>query len=524
MKQIKNIFAVVLLAAFALSCEQEVDHSYSRFETTMEITASAEEVVLNEATPDDIALSVTWTPAKDYGDDFIMSYEYEWNLYESTVSARSEYEDMGIFIREYTHEQLQNMMINDFAFKTSSWGTMQFTVVSEYEGPYIVLPEQARVEVKVKTYGPKQFAADTVYMAGTAAGDTPIMLVSNENNASLYLWTGTLAAGRLNFPVRYGDEDNVVVPAAGQNAELTLEPMAATVVEYSENAPAWLVPAADDYRVSVNFENKTVSIVPLSSIMEVDRLFMAGSALAEEVEVTRTLENEVLYAWRGELSPGQICFPVEYNGERNLTIVPSKDGHDILDGQSDTFTSVAATVAAGRYWEIPSAGTYRIIVDTDARTVKIYSAATDMQPKITPEWKNTTIKNETTGENFIWVSTPIEALWMWGTFDSEANRNVPTDKYRMNASLADPNIFVWSGAIPTGNVKFLVSNVWNNVYAFGATDTRDEVIKAVHGVEYTMVAGQGNNRYSFYTIPAETNFILVDITDDASPKVIFDKR
>ena len=141
MKQIKNIFAVVLLAAFALSCEQEVDHSYSRFETTMEITASAEEVVLNEATPDDIALSVTWTPAKDYGDDFIMSYEYEWNLYESTVSARSEYEDMGIFIREYTHEQLQNMMINDFAFKTSSWGTMQFTVVSEYEGPYIVLPE-----------------------------------------------------------------------------------------------------------------------------------------------------------------------------------------------------------------------------------------------------------------------------------------------------------------------------------------------------------------------------------------------
>ena len=78
--------------------------------------------------------------------------------------------------------------------------------------------------------------------------------------------------------------------------------------------------------------------------------------------------------------------------------------------------------------------------------------------------------------------------------------------------------------MPSGNVKFLASNVWNNVYAFGATDERDKVIKAESGVEYTMIAGQGNNRYSYYTIPADTNFIMVDITDDANPKVIFSKK
>ena len=78
--------------------------------------------------------------------------------------------------------------------------------------------------------------------------------------------------------------------------------------------------------------------------------------------------------------------------------------------------------------------------------------------------------------------------------------------------------------MPAGNVKFLASNVWNNVYAFGASNTRDEVIKAELGQEYVMVAGQGDNRYSYYTIPADTNFIMVDITDDASPKVVFDKK
>lgn len=523
-KILRNILSVALVSAIAASCEQEVDHSYSRFTSTMEITASATEVVLNEDTPDDVALTISWTPAKDYGDDFIMSYEYEWNLYESKIAAKSEYEDMGMFIREYTHEQLQDIMMSEFGYKTSSWGTMQFTITAEYEGSYIVLPEQSRVEVKVKTYGAKQFAADKVYMAGTAVGPEKVELSPNANNPLLYVWTGALKIGKLNFPVLYGDENNVILPQAGQDIEAGTDPMPAAVVEYTADAAAWLVPAAEDYRVTLNVEAKTVSIVPLASIMEVDRLFMSGSALSEEVEVTRTLENESLYAWRGELSAGQICFPVEFNQERNLTIVPSKNGHDILDGEADTFTSVAAAAAAGRYWEIPAAGVYRIVINVDSKTVKIYSAATDLQPKMTTPWKNTQMPNDETGENFTMVTTPIEALWMWGTFDSEAQKNVPTDKYKMNASLANPYIFIWSGPMPSGNVKFLASNVWNNVYAFGATNERDKVIKAESGVEYTMIAGQGNNRYSYYTIPADTNFIMVDITDDANPKVIFSKK
>ena len=523
-KFIRNIFALALIPAFVAGCEQEVDHAYSRFASTMEITASTTEVILDESTPDEIALTVKWTPAKDYGDDFIMSYEYEWNLYESKNAAKSEYEDMGFFIREYTHEQLQDIMISDFGYLTSSWGTMQFTVTAEYEGTRLVMPEQSRVEVKVKTYGPKQFAADKVWMAGTAAGESRIQIAPSENNSLLYVWNGALVAGKLNFPVVYGDEENVIIPVSGSDTEAGLDPMGAGVEEWSETSPSWLVPTSEDYRVTLNIESRTVSIVPLASIMEIDRLYMTGSALAEEVEVQKTLENDALYAWRGELSAGQIWFPVEFNGERNLTLVPSKDGHDILDGQADVFTSVASVAAAGRYWEIPADGTYRIVVNVDSKTVKIYSAATDLQPKVTPEWKNTTIPNAETGDTFTWVTTPIEALWMWGTFDSEANRNEPTDKYRMNASLADPNVFVWSGKMPVGNVKFLASKAWNNVYAFGASNTRDEVIKAELGQEYVMVAGQGNNRYSYYTIPADTNFIMVDITDDENPKVVFDKK
>ena len=508
----------------AVACQPEVDHAYSRFSSTMVLESTGTTVVLNEDTPDDVALTIKWSAAKNYGDDFIMSYKYEWNLYESTKPSQMEYEDFGIFIREYTHEQLQDMMINEFGYKTSSWGTMQFTVTADYEGPYVVLPEQERVEVKIKTYGPKQFAADKVYLSGTAVGQVDVHVLPSENNASIYVWNGGLKAGKINVPVVYGDENNVIIPASGADVEAGLDPMPAIVEEFSEDAPAWIVPTSEDYRVTLNFETKTISIVPVSSIMEVDKLYMAGTALGEEVEVTRTLENESVYAWRGELSAGQIWFPVEYGNERNLTVVPAKDGHDILDGESDTFTSVSSVAATGRYWEIPQAGTYRIVVDTDSKSIRIYSSATDMQPHVTPEWKNTQIPNAETGDTFTWVTTSIESLWMWGDFDAEANRNQASDKYKFDASLANPYIFVWKGELGTGTAKFQVSNAWNNVYAFGATDTRDQHVTAVLGQQYVMVPGQGNNRYSRYTIPSGTNFILIDITDLDRPTVIFDKK
>lgn len=94
----------------------------------------------------------------------------------------------------------------------------------------------------------------------------------------------------------------------------------------------------------------------------------------------------------------------------------------------------------------------------------------------------------------------------------------------MEPSKASPYIFTYSGTLNTGTVKFLVSNKWNNVYAFGATNTRDQNIKAELEVEYTMVGGQKDNRYSYYVIPEGTNFVVVDITDDANPTVVFSKR
>ncbi len=513
-----NIIRYTAIAAvaglFLGGCTEEVDNSYSRFPAVIDMTASAEEIVLNEDTPDDVALTITWTAAKDYGPDYLTTYQYQWDLIENS-SERSEYEDMGNFTRTYTHAQLQEMMVDDFGYTTSTWGTMRFTITAEYEGTPIVLPDEDQVEVRVKTYGPKQFAADRVYLGGTAVGAENIELTASETNPDLYVYNGNLSAGEFSFPVVYGDENNVIIPAGSSDVTVESgETYEATVVGGDETGHSWIVTEADSYRVSLNFSNRTVSVIKTSEIMEIDRLFMAGTAVGTEVEIMQTLENSSLYAWKGELSAGTLSFPIEFGGERNLTMVPNGNEHSFNDGQGNPFTTVNATAAATRYWEITESGTYRIVVDTDARAVTIYSSATDM-PLREYSWNNTQA-----GINPF--TAPVEHLWMWGDFDSAAEGNVPSDNYIMTPSFASPYVFTYQGELGSGTVKFLVSNVWNNVYAFGAYNVRDQhMMDTQLDVTYVMVPGQGNNRYSRFAIPEGTNLVIVDITDEDAPTVVF---
>ena len=508
-------------------CTEEVDNAYTRFQYSMEMQASAEEIVLDEDTPDDVALTISWTPATDYGSDVTTTYKYEWYLQGSGLSAGSEYEDSGNFERTYTHEELYDIMVNRFGCLTSSWGTMQFTVTASFEGVdgQVLLDDQARVTVRIKTYGPKQFAADRVFIGGPAVGEENVELTASENNASLYVYNGNLAAGKFNFPVIYGDENNVIIPAGAADVNVGAEPMEATVAGNDETLYSWVITEADSYRVSLNMSAKTVSVIKTADIMEVDKLFMSGSAVgAEDIEVTRTLENDVLYAWKGELSAGELYFPIEYEGERNLTMVPvNADSHDLtVDGTMNAFTTVSAVAATGRYWTVPADGTYRIIVNTDERSVAVYSAENDMKNKKVL-YKKTHPENEA-NDNY---EQEITILYMWSGNTYNTGSRPVGGEFVLTQSLANPRLFVYKGAaLKSGeNLKFLVSDSRNNVYAFGAGDTgasgNDVMVNVEKGQKFTPIyGGQGNNRYTYFVIPEDTNYIELYVGSESTDEPV----
>lgn len=496
-----------LLALVAASCDDDIDNFFSINQSEIQITESGEYIKLDENAPDETALTIDWSTAHDYGNDYITTYQYEMRVSGSAADPISEYEDDGNFTRSFTNAELQDLLVNHFGVATSTVANVTFTVTASFEGPTIKVPDIATRTISIKTYGPKQFRADKLYMAGTAVGDERVELTRSQTDTLVYNYTGRLEAGSINFPVTNFDENNAIGPAEPDTPVDDTDEMPAVVTDESE-ANFWILPEANTYRITVNLRTHTVRIVIAGAVVDVDNMFMAGTAVGDEqIEIQQTLENENLYAWRGELKAGSLYIPLTFEGSQEMAIVPaSADDTDIHDGNQQTFTQVAAsTAAAGRYWEIPADGTYRIVIDKEENTITIYSAATDLKNK-------TVTFKRTAGEANDNYTCEIEKLWIFGS-DHYYNGSQPMADLVLTQSLANPRLFIYKGSdLQADKVKFLVSDNWNNEYAFGSGSVQNVNLPVTLGAKISPIyGGQGNNRYALFEMPAGTNYIEVYI-------------
>ena len=81
------------------------------------------------------------------------------------------------------------------------------------------------------------------------------------------------------FPVNYYDEVNAISPISGTDTDVTTNtPLEATMVDKTE-ANFWNVTEADTYRVTINFETKTVTFMKAADILEMDKIYLDGTAV-----------------------------------------------------------------------------------------------------------------------------------------------------------------------------------------------------------------------------------------------------
>lgn len=535
-----GVVAVGMMSMLATSCEEEIDNTASRNHSEIELTPSGEYIKLDEAKPNETAFTLKWNAAHDFGEDFITTYKYEMQLIGSNAENIKEFDDDGEFLRSYTNREMQELLVDHFGLTTSTIGEVLFTVTANFEGPRLLVPDIATATLKFKTYGPKQYKADNLYVGGTAVGDDHIKMILKDETNQIYRYEGALVAGKINFPVDYADELNAIGPET-DDAPITTGDMAGVISDRAE-ANSWVIPSAATYRITVNMSKRTVKIVEAGAVVEADQMFLAGSAVGgEQVEITQTLENDQIYAWRGELKAGNLYIPLTLEGEQSMAIVPEiADNHDIEDGQLTTFEQALISKVDRQYWTIPADGTYRIVLNKEEKTITIYSAATDLKP-LTVSFNNTEL-----GIN-PWKQD-VNVLHMYGGFnsfaydagtDEETGKNLKycQVKYNLIQSLANPKVFVYKGDVLPRNeytdnykktykgwVNFSTIRYANNGWFVGST--ADAVRNSYNGyTEVTAgkiegaVVGQGNNRYAYFLIPEGCNYVEVNIENNT---VLFD--
>jgi len=251
-----------------------------------------------------------------------------------------------------------------------------------------------------------------------------------------------------------------------------------------------------------------VNVTPIKvEVFEADNMFIAGSAVndtGEKVQMTKTVENESQYAWYGNLEAGELQIPVELNGD-TYYIIPTDGEGTLQDGEAESVKMQEAPIS----WNIPADGEYRIVVNMEKATITIYSPARALQPAVV-QWMLDGVMQTTT----------VEKLWRYGS-DGWAWKEI-----NFVPSLADPQIFTYSGAAINGRTKFGVHPV-NVSYVYTGNSAGQDT-PVTHGNSYDLVGGYGgggssptNERNSYFSIPSGTNFIILDIRNS---KAFFDKR
>ncbi len=123
----------------------------------------------------------------------------------------------------------------------------------------------------------------------------------------------------------------------------------------------------------VDFETRTVTIGLASNFIEADKIYIAGTCVSADVEMTRTIEDENQYAFHAELQPGTIYFPILFNGQKDMAIAP-EELYDFTDGTAMNISTMSPKqLRFGYHWNIKIGGVYRIVININTKKVMIYS-------------------------------------------------------------------------------------------------------------------------------------------------------
>ena len=294
--------------------------------------------------------------------------------------------------------------------------------------------------------------------------------------------------------------------------------------------------------VAGKFYNTTVTAAGEPELPEsVESLSISGAAAGgTPITVEKTLEDETLYAWKGELQAGE--FKINVNGTDAFLSVADANFEGTPSGYSIAFD--------GGSYTVPAAGSYRIIVDTEAATVEVRDEEHDLSVRYANgTWANGTVAGYESipAQNTV----EIECLWIYGPYNSFVDDCGVGDgfefQYRCLRSQANPNIFVYSGdelprvarngnagsaskfmtgglvfiigpETPANGEKFTSSEIRpkNSSYAFGSVDANSkrnsvcDSYEAALDTSYGLREGQDDSRYDYFEIPEGCNYILVD--------------
>lgn len=167
---------------------------------------------------------------------------------------------------------------------------------------------------------------ENLYLLGDATPvgwniGSPLKMTQNETNPYIWEWEGELTAGEFKMPTFTGNWCDGIWINSSQPDQI----LSATdyIFTYGCDGPdnKWRVNASDagDYRITVDVENETISILSIDE-PDYESLFLVGDAtpvgwnIRSPMPMKRDDTDPFLFTWEGVLVPGELKFST-FTGE-----------------------------------------------------------------------------------------------------------------------------------------------------------------------------------------------------------------
>ncbi len=302
MHMTKNIItaaaATMILSMGFVSCAWDPsEHDADPVAETMDLEVSSDSISLDENDLTATVLTFKWTPAHSVSEDFIVSYTTKLDVVGNNFGSKTALittEDAGVYERSYTSEQLNNWANQRWSLPVNKEFSLEFRVVAQYAGgKTFEMPEVRTATVKVHPIKVDIFAADNMYIDGTASAERIELEKTIENN-NVYAWHGNLSAGELQIPVLFEGQSYYLVPKDGSSA---LHDGIVSDVTMKEAPTSWNIPSSGQYRIVINMADKNICIYSSATDMKPRSVTFRPNGDMTKSEIT--MEVSDLYAYGG---------------------------------------------------------------------------------------------------------------------------------------------------------------------------------------------------------------------------------
>ncbi|MCD8385436.1 MAG: SusF/SusE family outer membrane protein [Bacteroidales bacterium] len=442
--------ALAMLAACTDNDYTELDKGY----TELALTASTDEVVLQESNHSSEAIALDWTTGTNYGTGNRISYTLDiarsGSDFANPVTIKSGVQQDYSWAP--TVEDLNSMLIDQMGLSAGQTATIDARVTAIVTGS-----DDTQVATTAFTVTTYQAVTETLYLIGDATpngwnADNATEMQRTDNG--IFTWTGNLTSGEFKFLTTLGQflpsynnagNDHLYYRDSDDQAD-----------------DKWVVDNPHCYKVDVNLLELTISIVETEGIAPAyDHIYFVGdengwgfTEMSQDPLDPFLFRIGLFFSIGKEFKFGTTSGSWENMYKATEPNAPyTSTGVEFIQGYDPDYKWYLNSDEIDRY--------YKICLD-------IRSGAERM------------LMN---------VFTPYTAMYMIG--DATSAGWDLANAVEMTVDPSDPNIFTWTGTLNTGELKFSADKQsdWN-----GAWFMADSEGKAPTGeVEKTVFINKSDN-------------------------------